>query len=108
MKLSRKKAIKLCIELWTWLAKTGKLKEDWPEWEKYGDIAENCWFCEYDSQQQNYKSNFNLAGCRYCPLIKKLGLHCRDTYYRKWYSAKTPKTRKKYAKLFLKQIKKCK
>jgi len=95
MKLSRKKAIELCIELWEWLAKTGKRKENWPEWKKYGDILNDCWFCVYVIQHKK--------GCNYCPLHCFEG--CFGTYYGKWDIAKTPRTRKKYAKLFLKQIK---
>jgi len=94
MKLTRKKAIELCIELWTWLAKTGKYKEDWPKWKEYGKKLHNCWFCAYKKM------------CSLCPYYQKYG-HCNsaDTYYNKWKDAKTSRTRKKYAKLFLAQIK---
>ena len=106
MRLSRKKAIELCIELWTLLAKTGNEKWYWTECEKYGDIDNNCLFCEYDEKQkERYDSG---RACKYCPLIKKLDIHCMDSYYCKWCNAKTPRTRKKYAKLFLEQIKQCK
>lgn len=105
MKLSRKKAIELCIELWTWLAKTGKKKEDWPKWEEYGyDIYGDCWFCEYDEQQIG---RFHGDNCSYCPLVRKLRMTCSDDdcFYTKYRISRTPKTRKKYAKLFLEQIK---
>ena len=104
MKLSRKKAIELCIELWTWLAKTGKRKSEWPKWDKYsGHIINECWFCEHNGQR--------YGGCIYCNnhciYYKKYG-HCNpeDTlsYFGHWNEAKTPRTRKKYAKLFLAQI----
>ena len=95
MKLTRKKAIVLCIELWEWLALTGKEKEEWSEWEKYGDIQDLCFFCEY-VQGKN--------GCMSCPSYKKFG-YCSDGVYTKWANAKTPRTRKKYAKLFLGQLK---
>ena len=108
MRLTRKKAIELCIEAWTWLTKTGKKKRDWPEWEKYEkygtfsefsdewEVESDCWFCEYDSQHQR--------GCCSCPLDGDFN-QCLDMYYGQWDSAKTPRTRKKYAGLFLKQIK---
>ena len=103
MKLSRKKAIKLCIELWTWLAKTGKHKEDWLGWRKYGYICCDCWFCEYDEQRSPTDK------CQKCIFPGKGGIRCEDIKsYAKWEEAKTPRTRKKYAKLFLAQIKKCK
>lgn len=102
MKLSRKKAIKLCIELWEWLAKTGKEKSDWPGWEKYDHACSYCWFCEYDRQQE--KRYIKQSNCSYCPLVKRLGIKCDESFYDKWENAKTPRTRKKYAKLFLGQI----
>jgi hypothetical protein len=105
MKLTRKKAIELCIELWTWLAKTGKKKEDWPKWVEYDYTYNDCWFCEYGSQQVE---KYNGCTCQYCPLIKKLDMLCGKSYYGKWSCTKAPKTRKKYAKLFLAQIKQCK
>lgn len=106
MRLTRKKAIELCIELWEWLAKTGKPKDEWPDWEKYGrDIANDCWFCEYTARQNNgYICGF--GGDDICPYHKKYG-HCNHTgsFYNLWEHVKTPHTRKKYAKLFLEQIK---
>ena len=103
MRLSRKKAIELCIELWTWLAETGKKKGDWPEWEKYGHINFNCWFCEYDLQRRGKNKDYQML-CRSCPLGGGFN-KCLATYYDNWGDAKTPRARKKYAKLFLKQIK---
>lgn len=112
MKLTRKKAIELCIELWEWLAETGKRKEDWPERERYQkyckpvgtSIMSNCWFCEYDYQ---HPIKGDYSSCPACPLIKHSGFGCEEkgSYYLKWSNAKTLKTRKKYAKLFLEQIK---
>ncbi len=112
MKLTRKKAIELCIELWTWLAKTGKEKEDWPEWVKYqtynipsddGTLYE-CWFCEYGYQRAGTSSE---SKCNRCPYFIKFG-HCYRNVYNEWHDAKTLRTRKKYAKLFLEQIRKLK
>jgi len=105
MKLSRKKAIQLCIELWTWLAKTGKQKVEWPGWERFDEtISSSCWFCHYSEQQEERYDNDD--SCRYCPLTKA-GSHCmnKGSFYKMWAESKTPKTCKKYAKLFLKQIK---
>lgn len=104
MKLSRKKAIALCIELWEWLAKTGKKKEDWPNWEKYGDIQDDCWFCEYATQRRQVNKNDGSI-CIYCPYYKKIGIKCFYSLFDDWDYAKTPLARKKYAKLFLEQIK---
>jgi len=114
MRLSRKKAIELCIELWTWLAETGLRKDDWPDWPKYQDteaIVAYCWFCYYQEQQiERYAPDDELNKdnvCRYCPLASiRTGCGKDDSPYLKWLTAKTPKTRKKYAKLFLGQIRK--
>lgn len=110
MKLTRKKAIELCVELWEWLAITGGKKKDWPEWKKYDGAMNNCWFCEYQEQQvKRYKPRNECKNgfCRYCPLTKiKINCLDADCFYIQWDSAKMPRTRKKYAKLFLEQIRK--
>lgn len=100
MRLTRKKAIELCIKLWTWCAKTGERKEEWPEWEKYDSICCDCWFCEYDEQKRK------TVKCTKCIFPGKKSFRCEDMIsYQRWEQAKTPRTRKKYAKLFLAQIK---
>jgi len=110
MRLTRKKAIELCIELWTWLAKTGKKKEKWPEWEKYDVIKNDCWFCEHLIYQQKRNEEYptKILPCiKYCIYYKKYG-KCQDngkTIFDEWDEARTPEERKKYAKLFLGQIK---
>ena len=109
MRLTRKKAIELCIELWEWLAKTGKIKSEWPEWVKYENIECDCWFCEYQVRQEMRYPTANHYGkngtCRYCPLTT-INVACEQdgTLYRKWDASITPQNRKKYAKLFLEQI----
>lgn len=120
MRLSRKKAIELCIELWTWLAETGaKHKSQWPEWSKYlkYNIPRNsgtyheCWLCEYAYQVKRRKPESINDKCEYCLYNKKYGLCCaigEFHYFKEWDNAKQSRTRKKYAKLFLGQIKKCK
>jgi len=103
MKLTKEQAIDYSIELWEFLAKTGKEKEEWEGWEKYSEYGgltgewSDCFLCEYDGQERGY--------CDDCPYYLKFG-DCddNDTPFRKWYIAETPKTRKKYAKLFLKQL----
>ncbi len=117
MRLTRKKAIELCILLWTWLAKTGKKKENWPEWAKYDVVIEHhsyCWFCYYDNHTEAGGKRARGGECIFCPYRKKFGYHCNDdgydednpqTLFNKWDEAETLRTRKKYAGLFLKQIK---
>ena len=97
MRLTRKKAIELCIEAWTILAKTGCTKEELPG--KHQGINCDCWFCEYDHQKSpNIK-------CVKCLFPGDDSLRCLEIKaFTKWDDAKQTRTRKKYAKLFLKQI----
>ena len=108
MRLTRKKAIELCIELWTWLAETGKEKEGWPEWEKYGKIAAYCWFCEYNDNKISAKARHSASpyrSCKKCILPGNEDQRCHGLGFYKWVFANTPDDHKKYAKLFLEQIK---
>ena len=114
MKLTRvKQIIELCIELWTWLAKTGKVKSEWPRWKEFTGILSRkhlashafCWLCYIDNHKLNGKDREIHTPCTVCPYNKKYG-HCNSggRPYVKWNNARTPHTRKKYAKPFLKQI----
>ncbi len=106
MRLTKKKSIKLSIEHWEWLAETGKLKEDWPEWDKYGGLnkfnyCENvtafCFLCEYSK----------YFSCEdKCPYCIKFGNCCAaSSPFSKWDVVESQQTRKKYAKEFLEQLK---
>lgn len=121
MRLTKKKAIKITIELWTWLATTGSEdKGSWPGWRKYGRMFRSCPLCEYGNQRKQarkrYKKFNPLNVCRACPFFIQYGrcIKCYGgtimwaagpSYYGKWNRSGTTKTRKKYAKLFLNQIK---
>lgn len=127
MKLTKKKAIKITIELWTWLATTGSGdKSSWPGWGKYDRMFCSCPLCEYGDQRRQarkrYKEFNPLNICRACPFFIQHGRCTKHlpeifldggatmwaanpSYYDKWYRSGTAKTRKKYAKLFLNQTK---
>lgn len=103
MRLTRKEAIALCIALWTWCMETGKPKIEWPKWpeieKKYDDIRDYCFFCEYVKRQRELLGGGDACFC--CPLE----VRCyRNSPYQKWDDAETPEDRKKYAGLFLEQI----
>lgn len=95
MRLSKKRAIELTLELWQWLYKhpdKGKFK--WPEWEynggKYPTVINDCFAC-------------NKGPCSKCPLLPLWPDTCcpgahQSTIYTRWAAAKSNKTRKKYAK----------
>ena len=95
MRLTKKKAIKICIELWEWLAKTGEAKWDWPGWERYGYASRGCPFC----------SLYWAERCRYCPISKGIFRNCViNMKYGSWVGALSERTKKKYAKLFLEEL----
>ncbi len=99
MRLTKKKAIELSIEQWEWLAETGKYKSEWPGWEKYGNVFFGCFLCARHLEEEG-------SDCQTCPLYKEYG-YCSDgkSHFAAWDKAKTESTRKKYAKLFLEQLK---
>ena len=100
MRLTRKKAIELSIELWTWLAETGGYKSQWPEWERYGFVEEHCFLCEYVSRE------FGKPSCAHCPLyITVEGSNCFGTSFGSWCKARITGERKECAKLFLEELK---
>jgi hypothetical protein len=66
-KLTKRKALQICYELFTWLAENpGKHKKEWPGWIKYGYMQNNCPCCEY--QIRNYIKH--QCSCIRCPLLK--------------------------------------
>jgi len=96
MKLTKRKAIELSIELWAWLAETGLRKYDYFE-KRRGNIPFlACFLCEYDKQHG--------GNCSNCPFYKRYG-HCMESYYCKWCMSDTEADRKKYATEFLAQLK---
>ncbi len=107
MELTEKRAIKESKPLWTFLAKTGKLKEDWPEWDesddhyifKGEDIPEGCFLCEYSFNRHD------ATPCAPCPYYRMFG-HClkRGAPFDNWTLATTEEGRKKYAQEFLNQL----
>lgn len=82
--------------LWSWLAKTGKRKEQWPNWESnYGYVKEvfaRCFACE-ESMQKRVKSV-----CVNCPIdwkFNSFGQNCANSVYGEW--ARTHDKEKKMA-----------
>lgn len=102
MRLTKKKAIEISIELWEWLAETGEWRKwQWSGWQRYGAMDNDCPLCEYHIQHPI----LDLTKCN-CPLEKKYGTNgCYATPYQDWEIAKTPKTHKKYATKFLEVLK---
>ena len=100
MKLPKKKALQITADLWEWLEDNPKKeKEEWPEWKENGGgipmMESECACCEYAQLE-----------CNRCPLIKLWrekfsgGDPCMgESYFNTWRKAKSPKTKKKYARI---------
>lgn len=105
MRLTKKKALEIAIELWIWLAESGSAyKKKWIGWKKYGDMQDDCPLCEYDAKHNHCQHNHCLS----CPLEQTYMDGCYGAYFNEWDGAKTKRERKKYAALFLEQLKELK
>ena len=105
MRLTKKKSMEICIELWTYLEETGNEKEDWSGWEKYGEMRDQCPLCEYNQQHYDEDS----VACN-CPLAWPPFNGCCDppSEFRNWNNVAHQADRKRFAKAFLKQLKEIK
>lgn len=99
IKLTKKEAIKLFREHWTWLAETGGNEDSKAQWlidNDYLNIECNCFLCEYVKQKHN-------NNCDKCPIDWKsnrsTSIICFYNYFEEWEEAKTVKDRKYFAKL---------
>lgn len=106
MKLTKEQAIDYSIELWEWLAKTGKQKEEWSRWKEFGEIDCDCFLCEYNGKKCN-KAGHRI--CTKCPYYEAYN-YCttRGAPFEEWMWAGTKRSRKECAKLFLEQLKELK
>jgi hypothetical protein len=93
-------AVAKSIEMWEWIVKTGRRKDDWPGWSKtLGRPACDCFLCEYDNQH-NPKED-----CSLCPLEShKLG-SCMTLGYKEYSNFGSNALRKEAAKRFLSNLK---
>ena len=104
MKLTERHAIEKSIELWTWLAETGNRKGDWDGWGEWkGELQKHCFLCEYSLQEGG-----GYPGCLHCPYYAKYDERCFPKFgspYLEWENARSEHDKKKYAKLFLNELK---
>lgn len=101
MRLTRKKAIEISIELWSWLAENGNEdKHDWPDWEKYGEMRSACPLCEL------FRGSL---GCGKCPYYSSLGdCTAYNSPFVKWRDTHSKESAEKYASQFLEQLRRLK
>ncbi len=79
MKLTKKKALEIAIELWEWIVDNpGRWKNKWPGWAKYGWMSDDCPFCEYEERHPG-KHRCN------CPLKEKYG-SCYLSAFLNWHT----------------------
>ena len=98
--MTLKEAVEKSIELWEWLAETGKDKDEWFEMKGiYEDDRPDvgCYLCEVADE-------FCAVGDMQCPL-KFCTFH--DTPFNRWWASttKTKPTRRKYAQQVVDQLK---
>lgn len=82
MRLSRKRAIELTIELWTWMAETGRRQNDWPGWKDNGgkyQVEESCFMCEY-ARQKTERTIEEDDSCVVCPYHELYGPCVSDAF----------------------------
>ncbi len=101
MHLTRKQAIKNCLEMWLELSVTGSSNKATAIQEH--NIDNNCWFCHYTDQQQE---KLKHGGCNtFCPIITMLKFEsCHSTAYKLWRWASSNRERKMHAKSFHNQL----
>lgn len=92
-------AIRITLELWEWLAETGRRKGGWPGWKKYGRMLCGCPLCEF--YRRGGDGDCELGRC---PLAQQREYGCHQWGFSVWDIATTKTQSKKYAKLFLEQL----
>ena len=74
MKLTKKEALEITVELWKYIDKTEKSKFGWSGWEKYGHLKNYCSCCEYVNQFSRIKiedvDEPELDCKNHCPLYE--------------------------------------
>ncbi len=103
-RFTRKSAIRLCIELWTWCAQTGRHKNNWPKWptirtDYNRKFTATCPFCEYVKRIPP----INVA-CESCPYKQVFG-YCWEGPFHSWGYFSSRRIKSLMADAFLKQLK---
>ena len=107
MNLTREQAIDRSIELWEYLAETGDWgKSSWPRWKEFGRIDADCFLCEYNGREAD---KTGLRICTRCPYYQSYGYCIKEgSPFMLWEEWEDRKANKKYAALFLEQLKELK
>lgn len=100
--MTRDESIEATIEVWEDLAKTGKEKSPYLMMEYHN----GCPLCQFTRTSYG-KPSLTIGACvEKCPYARRFGYTCMEPVspYRKWDGAHDKVDRKKYAKMFLKQL----
>ena len=103
MRLTKKKAIQIQIELFEHLEKTGGDFHDKGEWmsEHYEEVEDACALCDYNDKHTRKREE----SCGNCPYYTVFGYCCSyDAPFFKWYGSRNPGDRKKYTREILEQL----
>ena len=94
------------MRLWNWLAKhPSKGKENWPGWRYIRPALFNCFACSIaeDRAKKCGKMDSILFMCEFCPISDwksdNNGACEKFDEFGKWKDSKSPKAKKKYAKI---------
>jgi hypothetical protein len=107
--LSKRQAKKYSLIKWKYAKETGCDDISLNRWleKEHSYIFVLYWSCGYCEKYWNKKEKNENLICIKCPLFKLWGQKCqsRTDPYARWHRAKTKKTRKKYAEIIYRDIK---
>ena len=96
-KLTKREALRICSELWAWLAENpSRNKDEWPGWCDCGEMSNDCPCCEYTLAADN-------GPCRKCPMRSLWtfdgDVYClhKDSPFLAWFWARTNEERAQVA-----------
>lgn len=90
----------MSIKLWTWLAKTGKCKGHYPDFEVIQEYKHFCPLCEVYYSEEKSRS----TRCGKCPLVKYRKKDICDFRFYLWGSAFSREERKIHARKVLEHL----
>lgn len=75
MRLTKRKAVEITKELWEWVGNSRQPKYEWPRWNEYGRMWNDCPLCEYGGRH----ATSDESPCLKCPLLGMWTEDCDST-----------------------------